>query len=136
MGIVVRVTYCVLWIYVTTHPHHSYTERNKLYILTHLGESGYRLQINPNYQANYWPNCCKFSSQIFVKSAEMKITILPLSLLLNLLNYTIEKCRFESHTDIALFMEICLCVTDKSVCYSIVVDIYIYIYIPWLFCTY
>ena len=38
------------------------TERNKWYILTHLGESGYCLQINPNYQVN-WPNCCKFSGQ-------------------------------------------------------------------------
>ena len=38
------------------------TERNKWYILTHLGESGYCLQINPNYPVN-WPNCCKFSGQ-------------------------------------------------------------------------
>ena len=38
------------------------TERNKWYILTHLGESGYCLQINPNYQVN-WPNCWKFSGQ-------------------------------------------------------------------------
>ena len=30
--------------------------------MTHLGESGYCLQINPNYQVN-WPNCCKFSGQ-------------------------------------------------------------------------
>ena len=28
------------------------TERNKWYILTHLAESGYCLQINPNYQVN------------------------------------------------------------------------------------
>ena len=39
-----------------------HTERNKWYILTHLGESGYCLQINRNYQVN-WPNCCKFSCQ-------------------------------------------------------------------------
>ena len=39
-----------------------YTERNKWYILTHLGESGYCLQINQNYQVN-WPNSCKFSGQ-------------------------------------------------------------------------
>ena len=32
------------------------TERNQWYILTHLFESGYCLQINPNYQVN-WPNC-------------------------------------------------------------------------------
>ena len=29
-----------------------YTERNKWYILTYLSESGYCLQINPNYQVN------------------------------------------------------------------------------------
>ena len=28
------------------------TERNNWYILTHLCESGYCLQINPNYQVN------------------------------------------------------------------------------------
>ena len=31
---------------------HLDTERNKWYILTHLCESGYCLQINPNYQVN------------------------------------------------------------------------------------
>ena len=31
---------------------HIHTERNKWYILTHLCESGYCLQINPNYQVN------------------------------------------------------------------------------------
>ena len=46
-------------------------------------------------------------TQIFVKSAEMKITI-PFSLLLNLLYYTIEKCRFESPLWHSFFMEICL----------------------------
>ena len=30
----------------------NHTERNKWYILTHFGESGYCLQINPNYQVN------------------------------------------------------------------------------------
>ena len=29
-----------------------HTERNKWYILTHLGECGYCLQINPNYKVN------------------------------------------------------------------------------------
>ena len=38
------------------------TERNKWYILTHLGESGYCLQTSTNYQVNR-PNCCKFSGQ-------------------------------------------------------------------------
>ena len=54
----------------------NYTERNKWYILTHLCESGYCLQINPNYQVN-WPNCWKFSGQWprSVKFADMKITI-------------------------------------------------------------
>ena len=51
----------------STSRSYQYTEycalkRNKWYILNHLGESGYCLHINPNYQVN-WPNCCKFSGQ-------------------------------------------------------------------------
>ena len=39
-----------------------HTERNTWYILTHLGESGYYLQMSTNYQVN-WPNCSKFLGQ-------------------------------------------------------------------------
>ena len=102
----------------------EHTERNTWYILTHLGESGYCLQINPNYQVN-WPNCCKFSGQ-WPKSLWNpgdENHNLPLSLLLNLLYYTIEKCRLESHSDIAF--------SWKFVLFSIHItllpeDIYIY----------
>ena len=58
---------------------------------------------------------------------------LPLSLLLNLLYYTIEKCWFESHSDIALK----ICIIFYS--YYIVTRGYLYIYTPcWLcmFCKY
>ena len=87
-----------------------YTERNKWYILTHLGESGYCLETSTNCWVN-WPDCCKFSGQWprSVKSAEMKITIYPSACrLLNLLYYTIEKCRFVSPLWHCVFMEICL----------------------------
>ena len=101
------------------------TERNKWYILTHLGESGYCLQINLNYQVN-WPNCCKFSGQdpdlCEIRGDENHN--LPLSLLLNLLYYTIEKCQFKSQLWHCVFMEICLIFYS----YYIVTRGYIYIY--------
>ena len=74
---------CSSIVYLCVNQIRLYTERNKWYILTHLCESGYCLQINLNYKVNR-PNCCKLSgqltqllqifrsmTQIFVKSAEM-----------------------------------------------------------------
>ena len=110
------------------------TERNKWYILTHLGESGYCLQTSTNCWVN-WPNCCKFPGQWprSVKSAEMKITIYPSAcMLLNLLYYTIEKCRFESPLWHWVSMEISFIFYS----YYIVRTGYMYIYIYTMLAMY
>ena len=112
----------------------EHTERNKLYILTHLGESGYCPQINPNYQVN-WPNCCKFLGQ-WPRSLwnprrwKLQFTPQPAT------QFTVL-CYWEVSVRISLwhwvFMEICL------IFYSYYIVTRGYIYTPcWLclFCTY
>ena len=101
--------------------HDDITDRNKWDTLTHLAESSSCLKINQNYQVN-WPNHCRSMTQIFVKSAEMKITIHPSACYS--IYCIIEKCRFESPLRQCVFMEICLIFYE----YCIVMRGYIYIY--------
>ena len=61
---------------------------------------------------------------------------LPLSLLLNLLHYTIDKCRFESPLWHCVFMEVCLIFNSYFIVRRGYIYIYIYIYIYTILAMY
>ena len=90
-----------------TNKTNNNTERNKWYILTHLGESCSCLQIPKlSDQLTQLLQIFRSMTQIFVKSTEMKTRIYPSACCS--IYCTIEKCRFESPLLHCVFMEICL----------------------------